>query len=95
MRWSGTAAAEVVDAVVPTVTVTGWAVVPLICTEELESAQVGAGVAAGVMAHARLTVPEKVAVGVSDKVKVAFCPGVIDWELELLPIVKSGGAGGA
>lgn len=38
-------------------TVTGRAPLPISCTEELDSMQVGAGVTTGVMAQLRLIVP--------------------------------------
>jgi hypothetical protein len=62
----------VVGAVVATVAVTDCAPLPVICTEALDRVQVGGGVAAGVMAQVRFTVPENEPVGVSARVNFAF-----------------------
>ena len=51
--------AVVEGAVVPTFTVTDCAVVPLICSDELDKLQVGPRVTAGVMVQLRFTVPLK------------------------------------
>ena len=74
--------ATIVDAgaVVAAVTVTVCAAPPLNCTEELDKVQVGAGVAAGAMAHPRLTVPENEPTGVSDVLNIALCPALMVWE---------------
>jgi hypothetical protein len=83
----------VVGAVVPTVNIGVCDAVPLICTEELDKVHVGAGIATGVIAQLRLTVPENDSVGVSDKVNVALCPALIVWEVADGPVsAKSGGA---
>ena len=85
----------VTGAVVPTFTVTVCVPVPLICTEELDRLQVGAGVAAGVMAQLRFTVPVNDPVGASARLKFAVCPAVMVWEVaepDAAPNVKLGGA---
>lgn len=63
------------------------------CTEELDKVHVGAGVATGVIAQLKLTVPENDSVGMSDKVNVALCPALIVWDAVDGPVsAKSGGA---
>lgn len=79
---------------VATFTITVCVPLPLICTEELDRLQVGAGVTAGVMAQVKLTVPVNEPVGASARLKVAVCPAVMVWEVgepEAVPSVKSGG----
>lgn len=86
---------DVAGAVVPTVTFTSCAPLPLICTEELDRPQVGAGVTAGVMTQPKFTVPLKESVGAMTKLKFAVFPALTVWEVgdpEAGPIVKSGGA---
>ena len=83
----------VAGAVVPILNVTVCEAAPLSCAEELDKMHVGAGVAAGVIAQLRLTVPENDSVGVSDKANVALCPALIVWEVADGPVsAKSGGA---
>jgi hypothetical protein len=67
----------VTEAVVPTVTVTGCALLPLTCTEELDKVQVGAGVTTGVMTQLKLTSPVNDPEGVMTKLKLAVCPALI------------------
>ena len=67
----------VTDAVVPTVTVTVWLVVPLICTDELDRLQVGAGVTTGVIAQLRFTVPLKDSIAPKTNLKLAVCPALM------------------
>jgi acyl dehydratase len=62
----------IVAAVIPTVTVTDWLVVPLICTAELEKLQVGAEVTVGVIAQLRFAAPVKPPDGVSTNVNIAL-----------------------
>lgn len=69
-------APAVTGAVVPTFTVAVCLPVPLICTEE-GTLQVGAGVAAGLIAQVRFTVPLNVPVGVKAKLKFAVCPALM------------------
>jgi hypothetical protein len=64
------------EAVVPTVTVTDCAVVPLICSDALDKLQVGPRVAAGVMAQLRLTVPLNVPDPARLRLKLAACPAL-------------------
>lgn len=68
------AATVVTGAVVATFTVTVCVPVPLIWTEE-GTVQVGAGVAAGVIAQLKFTVPVKDPVPAKARVKLAVCPG--------------------
>ena len=68
---------EVRGAVVPTWTVTFCAPLPLICTELLDSVQVGAGVTVGVMVHLKLTVPVNAPDGARSRLKLAVCPALI------------------
>jgi hypothetical protein len=82
-------------AVVATITVTDCVPLPLICTDELERLQVGAGLTTGVMAQLRLTVPVKAPDGVTTKLNVAFCPALISSEVgdpDAGVILKSGAA---
>lgn len=65
---------EVAGAVVPTFTVTVCVPVPLICTELLESVQVGAGVTTGVIAQLRFTVPVNDPIDAKARLKLAVCP---------------------
>jgi hypothetical protein len=67
----------VTGAVVPTVTVTGCAVLPLICTEELEKPHVGAGLTGGLRLQLRLTVPVNDPDGVTTKLNIALCPALM------------------
>ena len=86
----------VTGAVVPTVTVTGWAALPLICTEELERPQVGAGFTAGAMLQLSLTEPLNDSRGVTAKLNFALCPARMVSEVdvpEAAPMLKSGGGG--
>ena len=79
---------------VATFTVTVCVPVPLICTEE-GTLQVGAGVAAGVIAQLRLTVPVKDPVPAKARLKLAVSPALMVWEVgdpEDGEIVKSGSA---
>jgi len=86
-------AAVVMGAVVATVTVTVCAVVPEICTEELDKLQVGGGVAAGVITQLSETVPENDETGANDKLKFALCPALTFCEVvDGGVIVKSGAA---
>jgi hypothetical protein len=85
----------VTGAVVPTVTVTDWFPLPVICTEELDKPQVGAGLTTGVMAQLRFTVPVNPAEGVMTKLNLALCPAFMVCEVgdpEAAPIAKSGAA---
>jgi len=85
----------VTGAVVSTVAVTGWLPLPVICTEEFDKLQVGAGVTDGVMAQLRLTVPVNPPDGVTSKLNFALCPALMVCEVgdpEAGPIVKSGAA---
>jgi hypothetical protein len=85
----------VTEAVVPTLTVTVCVPLPLICTEELESLQVGAGVNTGEIAQLRLTVPLYDTVPARSKLKLAVCPALMVWEVgdpEASVIEKSGAA---
>jgi hypothetical protein len=79
-------------AVVPTVTVSGAAVLVLTLTEP-GRVQLGAGVTAGVMLQLRFTVPLNDPAGVTTKLNEALFPaGMVD-ELDdpdARPIVKSG-----
>jgi hypothetical protein len=87
-------ATVVTGAVVATFTVTICVPVPLICTEE-GTLQVGAGVAAGVIAQTRPTVPVKDPVPAKAKLKLAVCPALMLWEVgdpDAAPIEKSGAA---
>jgi hypothetical protein len=70
--------AAVPEAAVATVTVTAVAVLPVTLTEP-GTVHTGAGVAAGVMAQARFTVPLKDPAGVRFKLKVAVCPAEMVW----------------
>jgi hypothetical protein len=84
---------EVTDAVVATVTV--CAAVPVICPEE-GILHVGAGVATGVIAQLRLTVPVNPPVPAKARLKLAVCPAVkvcLVEEPEAAAIEKSGAAG--
>ena len=84
-------APDVTDAVVATFTVTVCVPVPVICTEE-GTLHVGAGVAAGVIAQLRLTVPVKDPLPAKAKLKLAVCPALMLWEVgepEAAPTVKS------
>lgn len=84
----------VVDAVVPTFTVTDSVPLPLIFTEELDNVQVGAGVTDGVIAQLKLTVPVNDSVPANANEKFAVCPTLIVCEVgepEAVSIVKSGG----
>ena len=63
-------------AVVPIVTLTVCAAVPLSCTEALDKVQVGAGDTTGAIAHPSMTVPENEAAGASDRLNTALCPAV-------------------
>ena len=84
----------VVGAVVATVAVTDCVPVAVICTEALDREQVGGGVAAGVIAQLRFTVPENDPVGVSARVNFALCPAVMVCEAGVGgTIVKSETAG--
>jgi hypothetical protein len=66
----------VTGAVVPTVTVTGCAPLPVSGSEELDKLQVGARVGAGVMPQLRLTVPVNDPTGVTTKLNFALCPAL-------------------
>lgn len=78
-------------AVVETVTVTGVAELPVTLTDA-GTLQTGAGVTAGVMLHAKFTVPLNDPAGASAKLKVAVPPAEIVAEVPPvgIPIVKSG-----
>lgn len=78
-------------AVVPTVTITGCDPPPLICTEECDRLQVGAGVTTGVMTQLKFTVPLKEPEGAMTKLKIAFLPALTVWEGGDPATVKSGG----
>ena len=67
----------VTGAVVPTFTVTVCVPLPLICTDELDRLQVGAGVAAGVTVQLRLTVPVNDPIDENAKLKLAVCPALM------------------
>jgi hypothetical protein len=85
----------VTGVVVPIFTVTDCVALPLICTDELDSVHVGAGVTAGVIAQLRLTVPANDPVPAMAKLNLAVCPALIVCEVgdpEAAPMVKSGGA---
>ena|ERR1700678_1833714 len=69
--------AEVVGAVVATVTDTVWLAPFVICTEELDKAHVGAGEPACVMLQLRLTVPLNDPEDAMERVKFAPCPALI------------------
>jgi hypothetical protein len=91
----GEVAAAVTGAVVPTLTVTVCVPLPLICTEELDRAQVGGGVTAGVIAQLRSTVPVNDPVGPMARLKFAVCPALMLWEVgepEEAPREKPGAA---
>jgi len=82
-------------AVVPTVTVTGCAALPLICNEEPEKAHVGAGLTVGLRVQLRLTVPVNDPMGVTNKLNFALCPALMVWEVddpEAAPTLKLGAA---
>jgi len=67
----------------------------LICTEELDNVQVGAGLTTGAIAQLKFTVPPKEPVDSSAIVKLAVDPGFIVWETgepEAAPKLKFGGA---
>jgi hypothetical protein len=66
----------VTGAVVPTVTVTGCAPLPVSCTEELDKLQTGAGVASAMMPQLRLTVPLNDPNGATTKLNLALCPAL-------------------
>jgi len=85
--------AAIVDtgAVVPAVTVTVCAAPPFNSTEVVDKVQVGAGVAAGTMAHPRLTVPENEPTGVSDMLNIALCPALTLWEAVGGPVIAKSG----
>ena len=85
-------AMAVTGAVVPTVTVTVCAAAPLNCTEELDKEHVGAGVAAGAIAHARLIGAENEPTGASDKLNIALCPAPTVWEAVDGPVMTKSGA---
>ena len=72
---------EVKLAVVPTVNVTGCDPLPLRFMDELDRPQVGAGVAAGVIAQVRLAVPLNDPAGASIRLKVAVCPALTVCEI--------------
>jgi hypothetical protein len=79
-------------AVVFTDTVTFCAPLPKF-TEELERAQVGAGLAAGTIAQARFTVPLKDPMAAKARVNDAVCPALMVCEVEAPeagPTEKSG-----
>lgn len=85
----------VIGAVVPIITVTDCVPLPLICTEELDKAQVGAGVTDGVIEQLRFTVPVNDSIPAKANEKLAVCPGLIVCEVadpEAGLIVKSGSA---
>ena len=69
---STSAEAVVIDAEVPTVTVTEEVPVPLSCTEEFDRLHVGGAGPCGVMAQERATAPANELNGVKFKVNVAF-----------------------
>jgi hypothetical protein len=80
-------------AVVPTVTITGVAVLPETLTDA-GTLQVGAGVAAGERLHVRATVPLKGPLAANSRLNDALCPAEIVDELELpdaMLMVKSDG----
>ena len=83
----------VVEAVVPTLTVTVWLEAALICTEEFDRLHVGAGVTTGVIAQLRFTVPLKELIAPNASLKLALCPALMVWEVgepDAGPMVKSG-----
>ena len=85
----------VTDAVVPTLMVTVWFVMEVICTEELDRLQVGAKVTAGVIAQFRFTAPLKELVAPNASLKLALCPALMVWEVGepgAKAMVKSGAA---
>jgi hypothetical protein len=87
------AATAVTGAVVPKATATDAPAPPLICTEELDRLQVGAGVTVGVMAQLKFTVPVNDPVGAIATPKLAVCPAFMVWEVgdpEAAPSVKPG-----
>jgi hypothetical protein len=73
---TGESLAVVEGAVVPTFSVTDCAVVPLICSDELDKLQVGPRVIAGVLAQLRLTVPLNVPDPAKLRLKLAVCPAL-------------------
>lgn len=70
-----------VAAVVATFTVTVCVPLALICTEELDRLQVGAGVTTGVMAQLRFTVPVNEAIGANARLKLAVFPAFMVWDV--------------
>jgi hypothetical protein len=68
--------ADVVEAVVPTFTVTDCAEVPLICSEELDRLHVGPRVTAGVTTQPRFTDPLNVPDPARLRLKLAVCPAL-------------------
>jgi len=82
----------VTGAVVPTFNVTDSVPALLNCTDELDKLHVGAGVAAGVMAQLKFTVPVNELTEVKARLKFAVCPALIVCEVDDGVIVKSGSA---
>jgi hypothetical protein len=82
-----------VEPIVPTVTVTVCAVLP-ICTGELDRPQVGGGVTVGLMLQVRLALPLNPPTAANEMLNVAFCPAEMVcevWDPDAGAIVKSGG----
>jgi hypothetical protein len=67
----GGMALAVPAAVVPTLTVSVCVPLPVICTEELDRVQVGAGATTGVIAQVKFTVPVNDPVGAMATLKLA------------------------
>jgi len=84
-----------IGATVATFTVTVCVPLLVIWTEELDRLHVGAGVAAGVMAHIRFTVPVNDPIDAKARLKLAVCPAVTVCDVgdpETAPTEKSGAA---
>jgi hypothetical protein len=82
----------VTAAVVPTVTVTDCDPLPVICTEEVDKPQVGAGVTDVLKLQLRVTAPTKDPDGAIVRLNVASCPALMACEVgdpDAAPIVKS------
>ena len=91
-RKSGNGRLALVEPVVFTETMTVCVPLPVRLTVGLDKLQVGAGVAAGVIAQLRLTVPVNDPIDAKDSVKLAACPALIVWEVgdpDAGPIEKS------
>jgi hypothetical protein len=72
----GESIAEVEGAVVLTSTATDFAMLPLICSDELDKLQVGPRVTAGVTVQLRFTVPLNDPDPARLRLKLALCPGL-------------------